>query len=179
MSQQKISEHQRHDPEKLPNVCYLVVSVDGALVPIKSHKAMSIWSCQGSIAGLPVNPDLDLTIITVMRRGLQPVCGWVMRLPVRNKRITVEAVQNACHDSIELMPKKIKQKSIAARRRAKDKIGWHKAMLPKDTTKQLAVYFDAPHVHFDTIDIGGPLPLASSCRMTIDECIKHLCEETN
>lgn len=152
------------------NAVYLVAGGDGRLHPVKDHKVMSVWNGNATTLGWPVEPNGPLTLITVVRRDLQVVCAFVMRLDVKNKRISQEGVAKVLRDA-DLVTRKPTDK-LAAKA-----IGIHLKDLPGDWRTQLAVYFDCPAAHFADVLVGGPLALARQTKMTVDEVIAHLLEK--
>lgn len=152
------------------NVAYLVAGADGRLHPVKESKVASVWAGSGTVLGWPVDPAADLTLVSVVRRDLDVACVFLMRLPVRNRRLSQEGVARVLRDAgvAERKPRGEKAKALVAA---------YSEGLPGDWRTQLAVYLDCAASVVGDLQLGGPLALARQTRMTIDEVLKYLLEK--
>lgn len=148
-----------------PNVAYLTTAPGRPLEPAPPARVWAAWNAQTTVDRFRVPPGHDLTVVSVVRRGLQPVCAFAVRLGTHKGRVTPAAVYAACQAAG-------RPEGASGAERA-----YHLGDLPADHRTQLAVYLDAPAVHFDEVLVGGPLPLARIARMSVAEIVAHLCEE--
>lgn len=151
------------------NAAYFVVTATQEVKPVRDHKVFTLWAGSGTVTGWPVDPADDLTLVTVVRRGLDVALTFVMRLTIRNRRLSQEGIARALRDA-----------DVVARR-PKDKpagkaLAWHKDRLPRNWRTQLAVCLDCPAAAFNGAQVGGPLALARQTKMPIDKILEHLLE---
>lgn len=153
------------------NAVYFVVAANDEIKPVKDHKVFSLWAGSGTVTGWPVDPAADVTLVTVVRRGLDVVLTFVMRLEVRNRRLGQEGIAKALRDA-DLVTRKPQDKM------AQKALAQHRELLPRNWKTQLAVYLDCPAASFNGAGVGGPLALARQTKMTIDQIVDHLLEKS-
>ena len=173
-----------------PNMVHLLVDCNNRLRPMDPREMWAAWSGTGTVEGWPIEVQArwqekdeplkldarsqDVTILSVVRRGLEPVQVAVMRLEIENQRITRESVSKVATEAIEYGPD---EQNETRHMKFLEIVGYAFEKLPANWDSQLAEYLDCPASTIDCLTVGGPLAVALSTKLPIEDVLQFICEE--